>query len=255
ARIAERPQGGDRRSADWQTKPPIGGLVPPPPTQAEAAKLLSIGTSSIQRAREVAKHGTVPLQKLVEQGEVPVYTAARVAREFDPEQQDEFVQRVENGADPKKLAANLNVPSQWKPRESTARTDNRSSKRHQHITVNALRNLQSSLDALDLVLKNTDGLDPAITDEEAAQWLDGLSKGRGALNRVLRLLTDRKESNPLPSLHPRLRTWPSPSSPSIPRCSSASTRFEPTRSPRTTSPMPTARSTYPTAAPELNTSY
>lgn len=169
---------------------------PQPPTRTEAAQLLNVAESSIGRARQVIRDGTQGLQKLVEQGDVPVYTAARVAREFEPEQQEEFAQRVANGADPKKLAANLNVPSQAKPRESTARTDNRSSKRHQHITVNALHNLQSSLDALDLVLKNTDGLDPAITDEEAAQWLDGLSKGRGALNRVLKLLTDRKESNP-----------------------------------------------------------
>lgn len=189
ARIAERHNGQRTRSAAS-----IEAASGQPPTQAEASKLLNVGRSSIQRARQIVRDGSDDLQEAVAAGHIPVYTAARVARELPAEQQDEFAQRVTHGADPTKLAANLNVASDWKPTTQGARTDNRSSKRHQHLTVAALRSLRDSLDALDLVLRSTAGLDPALTGEEAAHWVDDLSKGRGALRRVLNLLNERKES-------------------------------------------------------------
>ena len=193
ARIAERSRGG---SSKINLNSSIDDLRPQPPTQAEAARLLNIGGSSITRAREVMKNGTPQLQRAVEAGGMPVYTAARVARELTPDQQDDFVERVENGASPSKLAANLEVASDRQPR-AQARADNRSPKRHRHVGVPALRSLRDSLDALDLLLRSTpDGLDPSITSEEAAQWLDDLSRGRGAIRRVQNLLIERKESIP-----------------------------------------------------------
>lgn len=166
------------------------------PTRDEAAELLKVGTATITRARHLMKNGTVGLQDLVTAGKVPVYTAARVAESMPAEEQDEFAHRVENGADPKKLASALRVPSDYKPRDSTARSDNRSPSRHRHLGVSALQNLQASLDALAMVLNSVDGLDPALTPEEAAQWVGGLSKGRNTLSKVLTMLKERKESNP-----------------------------------------------------------
>lgn len=114
ARIADRPQGGDRRSPDWRTKKPIEPLVQPP-TKTEAAKLLNIGASSVTRARHVVKNGTTALQKLVESGAVPVYTAVRVA-DLDDEEQDEFAHRVANGANPQALGpAGLGRPHRDRP--------------------------------------------------------------------------------------------------------------------------------------------
>lgn len=191
ARIAQRPTGFRGHTSN----PSIEGLLQPPTTE-EAARLLNVGRTSIERARHVAKNASPTLVRAVESGAIPVYTASRVARELPTDQQDEFAHRVANGADAKKLAAALDVPSDWVPvREDGARTDNLSPRRHQHLTVPALRSLRDSLDALDLVLRNTAGLDPALTSEEAARWVGDLSKGRGALRRVVNLLNERKESN------------------------------------------------------------
>lgn len=173
-----------------------------PPSADRAAELFNVSRSAIDRAREVRRSATPALQDAVEVGKVPVYTAARVARDLDPEQQDDFARRVENGAEPTKLAAVLQVRSDYTTKPSIAerrahpRADNLSPGRHRHLTIAALRNLNDSLDALGLVLGSTEGLDPAITSEEAARWADGLSKGRRSLHGVIKLLNERKESNP-----------------------------------------------------------
>lgn len=192
AKIAQRGQGATGHSP----KGPIG-QVPTQPSTDEAAALLNVGRTSIVRAREVRRTGTAALQRRVEEGTVPVYTAARIARDLAPHRQDEFAQRVTNGADPKKLAAAMETRSdrQQQPRSTGARTDNLSPKRHQHLGVPALRSLRDSLDALDLVLRSTpDGIDPSVTASEAARWWDDLAKGRGAIRRVMNLLAERKES-------------------------------------------------------------
>lgn len=195
ARIADRSRGGDRRSATWRDQTVISPSDSPPPTRTEASRLLNVGESSIGKARQVIRDGTPELQHAVESGEVPVSTGARVARGLDAAGQIEYVERVRNGAEPTKLASSLDVPSHWTPAPAAA-TTNRSPNRHRHVGVPALRSLRDSLEALDIVVRNTDGLDPAITYEEAAQWVGDLSKGRGALRRVLNLLNDRKESIP-----------------------------------------------------------
>jgi hypothetical protein len=193
---------------------PVKGTVSPdtvpdplPPSRDRAAELFNVSTASIARAREV-RTGTPALQQVVESGRVPVYTAARVARELPHEQQDEFVRLVETGVDPAKLAPpdtyarksreRRKARDQKSPDPATAaRTDNRSPGRHRYLTVATLRSLRDSLSALDMVLKSTpDGLDPAITDEEAARWANDLSKGRGALHRAITLLKNHKEPTP-----------------------------------------------------------
>lgn len=99
-RIAQRANGERRRPASS-----IGEADPRPlpPTRVEAAHLLSVGATSIDRAAVVRKLGTDNLQHAVERGDVPVYTAARVARSLSAEGQDEFAHRVVNGALPPDL--------------------------------------------------------------------------------------------------------------------------------------------------------
>lgn len=196
AKIRTVGPGGDRRSAAQ-----IYGADPAPvPTQRKAADLFNVSPASVTSARKVMAEGTEALQELVAAGEMPVYTAARVAKALPAEEQDQFAHRVRNGADPKKLASALDAPSEKDPASfrglRAAREDNRGANRHQYVTVSAIRALRDSLYALDIVLRNTDGIDPAVTSEEAAQWVGDLSKGRGALRRVQNLLNDRKESNP-----------------------------------------------------------
>lgn len=69
------------------------------PSQQEAADLLNVSRSSVQRAREVIESGTPELARAVERDEISV-SAASEATEFDPEIQREVVQRVESGEKP-----------------------------------------------------------------------------------------------------------------------------------------------------------
>jgi N6-adenosine-specific RNA methylase IME4 len=70
ARIATLPRGSNQHTEP----PPIGG------TAAQAADQLSVGTRSVERAREVLRTGTPELVLAVERGELAVSAAAEVAR-------------------------------------------------------------------------------------------------------------------------------------------------------------------------------
>jgi N6-adenosine-specific RNA methylase IME4 len=68
-------------------------------TQAQAAKLLNVSVPSAKRARKVRAKGTSKLVAAVEQGKIPVSTAAQIASR--PESaQDAIVSMVEAGARP-----------------------------------------------------------------------------------------------------------------------------------------------------------
>lgn len=165
-----------------------------PPSRERAAEMFKIGHTQISKGRQVLREGTAALQDLVEADRIPVYTAARVAQALPRDRQDEYARRVVNGADPIKLAETMRVPVYGKPRSEPARQDNRGARRHQHVGVPALRSLRDALDALQTVMRSTDGLDPALTDQEVAQWLSDLLRGRRALSDVIKLLTKLKES-------------------------------------------------------------
>jgi hypothetical protein len=190
-----RTGGGDRRSDGFKANG-----VPRDPLQTprveRLAYLFRIGSASLSRARTVWSTGSADFRSAVASGEVPLTTACRVIRGLDDKRQAEFLRQVRDGADPQALAsAMLRAPVDPRPAAGPARVDNRSPHRHRHLGVPALSNLAASLEALDLVLRTApDGLDPAITSEEAARWAGDLSKGRSAIRRVLTLLNDRKES-------------------------------------------------------------
>lgn len=208
ARMAVRTNG--QRSASSNEE---GDLVPP--SRDEVSQLLGIGHASIDRAREVLDKGTEDLQQAVDAGQIKVHTANRVVREFTPEQQDDFVRQVRDGADASKLAASLDVPNNfgtggWKrkndpqpvdepveePVEEAWERDPRSiPKRGRYLTTDAIASLCGSLEAMELVMRSIEGLHPSVTREEAAQWLGDLSKSRGVVSRVTKLLNERKESS------------------------------------------------------------
>jgi hypothetical protein len=194
ARIAERHRGEYARA-----KQPIGGDAYPaqlPPSQKEAAALLNVGTTSIGRARKVVQHGIKGLQLAVESGVVPVYTAARVASEMQPDEQENWVRRVNNGANPKKIAPPDVEQKERATRDPRPARPNNSPNRHRCISAHQIGTLINALDSMNLVLDTApDGLDPSLTDEEAAQLVDGLSKGSGAYRRLLALLKQQLKEN------------------------------------------------------------
>jgi hypothetical protein len=70
--------------------PPIGGPQSETKTRDEAAKLLSVGTSSIDRAKKVIKGGISLLQDMVQCGDVSISAASEVAK-MDKDKQIEIV--------------------------------------------------------------------------------------------------------------------------------------------------------------------
>jgi ParB family chromosome partitioning protein len=64
-------------------------------SQSEAAELLNVSVGSVKHARKVQQDGAPALIAAVDQGFVAVSTAAEIAREFEPEAQQEIVARGE----------------------------------------------------------------------------------------------------------------------------------------------------------------
>lgn len=89
AKWAKLKHGGDRKSGE--IKSPIGDLKQSETkTRDEAAALLSVGTSSIDRAKQIIAKGAPGLAEMVEQGKVSVDSARLVSR-MDKEDQAEVV--------------------------------------------------------------------------------------------------------------------------------------------------------------------
>lgn len=80
ARLATFSHGGDRKSdqaANWRDV-----------SQEQAAKLLNVGERSIQRAKKVLNEGVPELIQAVEQGEIAVSAASKIAELPKPEQEE-----------------------------------------------------------------------------------------------------------------------------------------------------------------------
>jgi hypothetical protein len=189
ARLSTRPAGNaglDRMN--WHQPVDINGL---PPTRAEAAELLAVGESSVQKAKVVQRSGTVGLQALVADGHAPVATAARVAVEMEPDEQDAYVERVRAGADPVKSAPpdmsqrkTVSAPNLTMPQPPKMGGNRR---KHLEIIDALLVMLAGAVMALDGV----DTLDNSVTTEEATRLTGGLSKQIRSLNRINQLIKER----------------------------------------------------------------
>jgi hypothetical protein len=198
ARIAERRNGqrrGNQYSKDQVEALPAGkASTEGTPTNQQAQDMLNISQGSISRAKRVIKHGTSALRQAVEAGKVSVTTADRVSREMNTEEQNTFVNKINSGAQPRGITPP--DKAREKRRLESSPDNSRSPTRHRFVNISALRHLQDSFDVVDVVLKSaSEGLDPSITSEQAAQWLDNLFKAHGAYHRIVALLKQRKEEN------------------------------------------------------------
>lgn len=79
------PRGGDRRSEDFKAS--IDGLK-------AAASMIPVSDKSVERARDVIKHGTPDLVRAVERGDLAVSAAAEVAK-MPPERQQQVLERAD----------------------------------------------------------------------------------------------------------------------------------------------------------------
>jgi ParB-like chromosome segregation protein Spo0J len=194
AKLATRKPGyrddiAHRQSASSYEEADPGGL-----TLEAAASLLSVSASSIQKAKIVDRAGTEDLVALVTGGHAPVATAARVAAELSPAEQNVYVEKVLAGADPVKVAPpDLKQKGYDANRKSKAERPPATSKpgpnRRKHLEM--LDAWALSLAGHALILDEIQQLDTTVTPEEAQRLDTETAASIQAINRIRRLLKER----------------------------------------------------------------
>jgi hypothetical protein len=162
-----------------------GDITTLTPTLDQAADLLQVGKSSVQKAKIVHNEGTPELVAATAAGHVPVTTAARVARELQPDEQVAYVEAVKSGADPVKAAP----PDLNQQRHDRARRDAKPQRdafhaRTHHITADrvveeAVSMLESVASTLALVHQDI----PSLDAEKRLAWSEALREPLAVINR------------------------------------------------------------------------
>jgi len=176
AELADRPKG--------RTSISISDRVHLPPTRKQAERLLGVSIGSLDRAKRVVRSGIPALKELTANESVQLTTAARVAL-LSPAEQNIFVTRVKEGAN----ARELGRPGG--PFDDPVAPITRREARYRYVQETTLRVLADSLDGLAMVLASAEGLDPALTPKQAAQWRSDLSRRAKAIRQLQLLLKER----------------------------------------------------------------
>lgn len=162
------------------------------PTRKDAADLLQVSQVAVQRARRVQAKGSADLNRLTEEGKVPLYTAVRVA-DLPPQEQETFVQRIDRG-----ISATQAVPTKTPPVEPpapSAPTKRRPRPKDTSVmSADALDRISVDMAGIDLALKQVTAIDPNATPDECAAWVRSFTKGIRALTRVRKLLQANLDS-------------------------------------------------------------
>lgn len=184
ARIADRHQGRPpkNRPADDVSL-----------TRDQVAGMLQVSRSQISRARQVHQDGTPELKALVENGTVPVATAARVAATLPHAEQRLFVAKVQGGANPRHVAPPEKEQVDTmphaahlvnKPITGTARMR----KRVQVLDIETIARVTATWDGYALGLADITGIDPDATEDQRQQWARSITKTIRALSRFRKLV-------------------------------------------------------------------
>lgn len=180
AKLAERREGRPPKHPDIREFPP---------SQQQAADLLNVKRNQVEQARKVVKSKNSDLIGLVDSGTVPVTTAARVATECDPDEQAEFVAKVNDGVAPS-AAAPPDRKQQAKPRRTAAPPRASRRKGDQHASqIEAINNTMRVW--REHLLPGITELDDSVTSEKAGVLSADLSRAIRELNRINRLLKER----------------------------------------------------------------
>jgi len=163
------------------------------PPQREAAELLNVSRSAVQRARAVLQHGTPAVAALTEEGKVPLATAERVVRTLAPAEQDEFARKVSAGMLPRGAA-----PPEEHPAESRRKRTPKPPSSDTVITATALNTIASDMTGIDLALKSITTLDPGLSSADLEHLERAFTKGIRALTRIRRLMRTAPEGEQQP---------------------------------------------------------
>jgi ParB-like nuclease family protein len=162
------------------------------PTRTEAAELLQVSMSAVERARRIQSNGTDSLKHLVDAGKVPLATADRISRNLPPEEQDEFARKVELGINPRVAAQ----PNPELPPDEPKRKRPKPPRDSGIIGSDALAKLAVEMAGIDAALRSITALDPEATAEECAQWSRDIKKGGTALFRLRKIITSHLGEQP-----------------------------------------------------------
>ena len=176
-KIASLPRGGSRGKASDEALPP---------TRLEAAELMQVSNSAVERARRVQAHGTETLQKVVEEGKVPLATADRIVK-LPAKEQDAFARKVEAGVPSREAAPPTTPPPEVvePPKRKRTRSNDPTV-----ISAAALDTLAVDMAGIDTALKAVTKIDPEATPDDFVNWEKALSKGIQAVTRVRRLVKE-----------------------------------------------------------------
>jgi hypothetical protein len=160
-------------------------------TTPQAAELLAVSETAVQKAKTVQRDGTPELQALVAEGHAPVTTAARVAVEMGPDEQNAYVEQVRGGADPVKtappdVAQRKTVTS---PKLAIPQPPRLGGNHRRHLGI--IDALLVVLAGASLALDEITTLDQSVTAEEATRLTGDLSKQIRTLSRVNQLIRER----------------------------------------------------------------
>lgn len=156
------------------------------PTRRDAASLLQVSGVAVERARRLQRNGNDDLNRLTEEGKVPLYTAVRVS-EMPASDQATFVQRIDRGISPS-MAMPTKAPPIEAPTPSGPTKRRPRPKDDTVISADALDRISVDMNGIDLALRQITAIDPSGTPDERAAWVRSMTKGIQALTRVRKLI-------------------------------------------------------------------
>lgn len=163
-----------------------------PPSLTQIGEVAQVPRQAVTRGQKLHRTAVASLRKLVFTGACPLYTAVRVADEMSPEDQEVFVNRVLNGANPL-----LTAPGESEDRRRARHVSPGEGTiirgRARFVRPNTVRQLIDTLNGVGIVVDAADGLDPGITPQEAAALSKELAANHLAYSRLAALLKARKE--------------------------------------------------------------
>jgi ParB-like chromosome segregation protein Spo0J len=157
----------------------------------QAAEVFQVPYRLLKPIRIVQATGDQELMDAVVEGVVRPGSAVRITREVPKEEWPAKIAAL-------RRAHNQGAKMTRLPREPDSIpvpiTSNRMRNRHKYVTAVTIQQLHDHLTALGVILDSTDGLDPAMTEEQAALALSSLSTSRRHVGRLTTLLKERKEA-------------------------------------------------------------
>lgn len=149
------------------------------PTSEQAADLFRVQHYTTRTMRRIVSTANEAVISAIVSEKIRLGSATKIMREHPEE---EWAERIEAEAKKARSRPKVDTPI---PAPRTRRGS---------VTSAQILKIVEQFDALGMVLDSATGLDPAITSEQAAQWMSSLSTQRRHITRLTTMLKQRKET-------------------------------------------------------------